>query len=180
MVLVAYDLSALSILVVDDSLYMRRIVRSLLNGLGVRKVMEAEDGAAALEVFNQQPTDIIITDWVMPVFDGLELTAAVRNQDSSENPYTPIIMMTGHSERSRVTTARDSGITEFLSKPISAKQLYLRIENCIANPRTFVKTKTFFGPDRRRFVHPKYSGEMKRQDDTVAVDELECNELDAS
>lgn len=180
MVPVAYDLSALSILVVDDSLYMRRIVRSLLNGLGVRKVMEAEDGAAALEVFNQHPTDIIITDWVMPVFDGLELTAAVRNQDSSENPYTPIIMMTGHSERSRVTTARDSGITEFLSKPISAKQLYLRIENCVANPRTFVKTKTFFGPDRRRFVHPNYSGDKRRQDDTVEVGGLESSDLDVA
>ncbi|MFK7792193.1 MAG: response regulator [Devosiaceae bacterium] len=162
---VPLDLSRLCVLLVDDSLYMRRIVRSLLNGFGVRNVLEAEDGAAALEVFNQQPVDVIITDWVMPVFDGLELTAAVRNPKSSQSPYTPIIMLSGYTERSRVVNARDSGVTEFLCKPISAKQLYLRLANCIENPRSFVRTQTFFGPDRRRFIHPHYSGSMRREQD---------------
>lgn len=161
----AYDLSKLSMLIVDDSLYMRRIVRSLLNGLGVRHVLEAEDGAGALEVFNQQPVDVIITDWVMPVFDGLELTASVRNPQSSPNPYTPIIMLSAYAERSRVTKARDTGITEFLCKPISAKQLYLRLLNCVENPRPFVRTQSFFGPDRRRFVHPHYGGDLRREND---------------
>lgn len=152
-------------MLVDDSLYMRRIVRSLLNGFGVREIVEAEDGASALEVFNQQPTDLIITDWVMPVFDGLELTTAIRNADSSPNPYTPIIMITGHSERSRVMNARDTGVTEFLCKPISAKQLYLRIQSSILHPRPFIKTRTFFGPDRRRFINPNFSGPYRREDD---------------
>lgn len=160
-----HDFSQISVLLVDDSLYMRRLLRSLLNGLGVRKILEAEDGAAALEVFQQNAVDIIITDWVMPVFDGLELTAAVRNPDS-DNPYTPIIMLSGYSERSRVINARDAGVTEFLCKPISARQLYLRLENCVANPRPFIRTQKFFGPDRRRFVHPHYSGEKRRQNDT--------------
>ena len=172
-----HDLSKITVLLVDDSLYMRRIVRSLLNGLGVREILEAEDGAAALEVFNQHPADLIITDWVMPVFDGLELTAAIRNSSSSPNPYTPVIMMTGHSERSRVINARDTGITEFLTKPISAKQLYLRIESCVLNPRPFIKTQTFFGPDRRRFVNPHYTGPMRRSDDKPAED---ADEVDVS
>jgi two-component system chemotaxis response regulator CheY len=154
-------------------------VRSLLNGLGVRHVLEAEDGAAALEVFQQNPCDIIITDWVMPVFNGLELTAAVRNPDS-ENPYTPIIMLSGYSERSRVVQARDAGVTEFLCKPISARQLYLRLENCIVNPRPFIRTKTFFGPDRRRFVHPHYTGDKKRHDDNQSdEDEFDSIQEDA-
>lgn len=160
-------------MLVDDSLYMRRLVRSLLQGLGVRHVLEAEDGASALEVFQQQPVDIIITDWVMPVFDGLELTAAVRNPKTSDSPYTPIIMLSAYTERSRVIQARDAGVTEFLSKPISAKQLYLRLENCIVNPRPFIRTRNFFGPDRRRFVHPHFAGEKKRQNDSENEDEFQ-------
>ncbi len=164
------DLSTVTILLVDDSLYMRRIMRSLLNGMGVRHIVEAEDGAAALEVFNENSIDIIITDWVMPLFDGLELTQSVRDPSSSPNPYTPIIIMTGYSERSRVMSARDLGVTEFLCKPISAKQLYKRLATCIEAPRPFIKTSTFFGPDRRRFVQPNYNGELKRKGDVPLVD----------
>ena len=167
----AYDLSDLSALLVDDSLHMRRILRMLLHGLGLRNVIEAEDGAAALELFSQTGPDLIITDWVMPVFDGLELTRSVRNQKTSINPYVPIIMVTGFAERSRVIQARDAGINEFLVKPISAKELYLRIESCVSEPRPFVKTQTFFGPDRRRFKHPNYTGERKRTNDAEATGE---------
>ena len=55
-------------------------------------------------------------------------------------------MLTGHSEKKRVVVARDAGATEFLAKPISAKALYERILNIVANPRPFVKTKNYFGP----------------------------------
>ena len=86
----------------------------------------------------------------MPIFDGLELAQMIRQPESKGNPYAPIIMLTGHSEKRRVTVARDAGVTEFLAKPISAKGLYQRILNVVANPRPFIKTKTYFGPDRRR------------------------------
>ncbi len=72
-------------------------------------------------------------------------------------------MLTGHSEKKRVTAARDAGITEFLAKPISAKGLYQRIVNVVANPRPFIKTKTYFGPDRRRNVNPNYVGAERRK-----------------
>ena len=65
--------------------------------------------------------------------------------------------------RARVTVARDAGVTEFLAKPISAKALYERIFNVVANPRPFVKTKTYFGPDRRRNVNPNYAGPERRK-----------------
>lgn len=150
---------------------MRRITRMLLSGFGVRNIEEADDGASALELFEQSQPDLVITDWVMPVFDGLELTRAIRNPDTCSSPYTPIIMITGYSERSRVTVARDAGVTEFLAKPISGKDLYLRINNCIVNPRQFVRTKSFFGPDRRRFVYPNYAGELHRKADAPAIEE---------
>jgi DNA-binding response OmpR family regulator len=72
-------------------------------------------------------------------------------------------MLTGHSEKKRVTAARDAGITEFLAKPISAKGLYERIVNVVACPRPFVKTSTYFGPDRRRMTNTNYSGPERRK-----------------
>jgi two-component system, chemotaxis family, chemotaxis protein CheY len=102
--------------------------------------------------------DIVITDWAMPIFDGIELTQMIRQPGANPNPYVPIIMLTGHSEKKRVLAARDAGITEFLAKPISAKGLYKRIVNVVANSRPFIKTRTYFGPDRRRNVNPNYVG----------------------
>jgi DNA-binding response OmpR family regulator len=72
-------------------------------------------------------------------------------------------MLTGHSEKKRVLEARDAGVTEFLAKPISAKALYQRILNVVVNPRPFIKTKTFFGPDRRRNHSSSYVGPERRK-----------------
>jgi DNA-binding response OmpR family regulator len=72
-------------------------------------------------------------------------------------------MLTGHTERTRVTAARDAGITEFLAKPVSAKRLYQRVFSIVAHPRPFIKTATYFGPDRRRSTSANYSGPERRK-----------------
>lgn len=144
------DFNKLRFLVCDDNPHMRRILRTLLHSFGGREVSEAEDGASALEVFNHSLPDIVITDWEMPIFDGLELTQMIRQPDTKGNPFVPIIMLTAHAEKRRVMLARDAGVTEFLAKPISAKALYHRVMNVVVNPRPFIRTSTYFGPDRRR------------------------------
>jgi two-component system, chemotaxis family, chemotaxis protein CheY len=161
--MIRVDFNKLRFLVIDDNVHMRRIVRTLLHGFGARDVYEAEDGAAGLEAFTSYGPDIVVTDWAMPIFDGLELTQMIRQPGANANPYVPIIMLTGHSEKKRVTAARDAGITEFMAKPISAKSLYQRILNVVANPRPFIKTKTYFGPDRRRTVNSSYTGPERRK-----------------
>jgi CheY-like chemotaxis protein len=161
--MVRINFNRLRFLVIDDNAHMRRILRTLLHGFGTREVYEAEDGAAGLEAFTHYMPDIIITDWVMPIFDGLELAQMIRQPGANANPYVPIIMLSGHSEKKRIVGARDAGITEFLAKPISAKALYERILNVVANPRPFIKTKTYFGPDRRRNVNPNYVGPERRK-----------------
>jgi two-component system, chemotaxis family, chemotaxis protein CheY len=161
--MVRIDFNRLRFLVIDDNAHMRRILRTLLHGFGAREVYEAEDGATGLEAFTHYMPDIILTDWVMPIFDGLELAQMIRQPGANANPYVPIIMLTGHSDKSRVMSARDAGVTEFLVKPISAKALYERILNVIANPRPFIRTKTYFGPDRRRIANPNYVGPERRK-----------------
>src|SRR5262249_54990849 len=130
---------------------------------GARDVHEAEDGAAGLEGFTHFAPDIVLTDWAMPIFDGLELAQMVRQPGTSSNAFVPIIMLTGHSEKDHVMAARDAGITEFMVKPVSAKALYQRILNVILNPRPFIRTKTYFGPDRRRSTSSSYTGPERRK-----------------
>jgi CheY-like chemotaxis protein len=163
------DFNKLRFLVCDDNPHMRRILRTLLHSFGAREVYEAEDGATALEMYTHYVPDIVITDWSMPIFDGLELAQMIRQPESKGNPFAPIIMLTGHSEKRRVTVARDAGVTEFLAKPISAKGLYQRILNVVASPRPFIKTKTYFGPDRRRNTTNAYIGPERRIGGEVEV-----------
>jgi two-component system, chemotaxis family, chemotaxis protein CheY len=156
------DCSRLRFLIVDDNSHMRRIIRALLHGYGVREAYEAEDGAAGLEAFSSYSPDIVIADWAMPIFDGIELTRMIRQADTSANPYAPVIMVSGYAERRRVMEAREAGVNEFLVKPISAKTLYQRIVSVVLQPRPYVKTKTFFGPDRRRIPDTNYHGDERR------------------
>src|SRR5713101_2349686 len=167
--MVRIDFNKLRFLVIDDNAHMRRILRTLLHGFGARDVYEAEDGAAGLEAFTHYIPDIVLTDWAMPIFDGLELTQMIRQPGANANPYVAIIMLTGHSEKGRVVSARDAGVTEFLAKPISAKSLYQRIVNVVANPRPFIKTKTYFGPDRRRNTSNTYIGPERRVGGEVEI-----------
>jgi len=99
----------------------------------------------------------------MPSLDGLELTQMMRQPDAHGNAYVAIIMLTSHSERARVMAARDAGVTEYLPKPISAEGLYQRIANVVVNPRSFIRTNTYFGPDRRRNVNPSYASPERRK-----------------
>ena len=158
------EFQRLRFLVIEDNTYMRRILRTLLHGFGVREVYEAADGAAGLEAIVQIRPDIVITDWEMPIVSGLELTQHVRRSETSPNPYLPIIMITGYCEKSRVLTARDAGVSEFLVKPISAKQLYERVLSVVAHPGGYIRTKTYFGPDRRRPLDENLSGPERRKD----------------
>lgn len=163
------DFSRLRFLIVDDNAHMRRILRTLLHGFGAREVYEADNGAAGLEAFTHYTPDIVLIDWAMPIFDGLELAQMIRQIGVTANPFTPIIMLTGHSEKKRVIQGRDAGVTEFMAKPISAKALYQRILNIVVKPRPFIKTKTFFGPDRRRSGDSNYVGPERRKDGKAEV-----------
>ena len=99
----------------------------------------------------------------MDTLDGIEFARMVRTADDTPNPYVPIVMLSAYSERYRVTDARDVGITEFLRKPICAQDLHQRIIQVIENPRPFIRTPRFFGPDRRRSISTTFKGEERRK-----------------
>jgi len=145
---VSLDLASLNFLLVEDSAYMRTILRTMLQGFGARRIVEAEDGASGLEALERANPDILIMDWVMPILDGADMIRMIRTPQSSF-AYIPIILVTGHTERNRIVEARKLGVHEVLCKPISAKALYQRITSVITQPREFVKAPNYFGPAPR-------------------------------
>jgi DNA-binding response OmpR family regulator len=158
----SYSLERLNFLVVDDNKHMRALVKTILHAFGSKNVHDASDGADAFKELRVFPADIIITDWNMDPLDGIDFTRLVRTGKDSPNPFVPIIMLTGHTEMHRIIEARDNGVNEFLAKPISAKSLYSRIRTIIEKPRPFIRTKSYFGPDRRRRVID-YKGVERRK-----------------
>ena len=155
----------LKVLIVEDNQHMRALLRSLLNAIGIRDVAEANNGASALDALRERKCDLILSDLAMQPMDGLEFTRKVRSGNQSPNPFVPIIMITGHTEKHRVEAARDAGITEFLAKPITAQMLFSRIAEIIERPRAFVRCESYFGPDRRRKTIESYAGPWRRHDD---------------
>jgi CheY-like chemotaxis protein len=143
-------LSRVCALVVDDSEIMRALMTSILRRLGVGAIVTAEEGGEGLRIVRAQEIDIAFVDWMMTPVDGIAFTRAVRTAPDSPNPYLPIVMVTGHTEASRIRQARDAGITEFLAKPVSARGVYQRIYSVVETPRPFARTESYFGPDRRR------------------------------
>ena len=161
------DLTAIRVLLVEDNTNIRAIAKMIMRGIGIHEIKDAHDGKEALMHLTTFPADIIITDWMMDGMDGLELVQNVRSSEDQAMSMIPIIMMTGHTEQSRVGQARNMGVTEFLAKPISPMSLYLRIAEVIQRPRQYVRTETFYGPDRPRRVIENYQGPFRRGADNV-------------
>lgn len=164
----AYQFSSINVLLVEDNQPMLDLAKSLLNTFGIGNVITAKNGEEGFKKFCECNPDLVIVDWMMKPMDGISLTRLIRNNPRSPNPYVPVILMTGFSEKRRVLQARDSGVTEFLVKPFNARDLYRRIAQVIERPRQFVRSGDFFGPDRRRKVDPSYSGPFLREEDPSA------------
>ncbi len=160
----------LKALIVEDNAHMRSLLRALLNSIGVKDIAEASHGQAAIDLLRERKSDLVLSDLAMKPMDGLEFTRYVRNHEHSPNPFVPIIMISGHTEKYRVEAAREAGVTEFLAKPITAHTLFSRIAEIVERPRAFVRCDSYFGPDRRRRGIEDYAGPRRRKEDMQDMD----------
>ena len=147
----SYNLSNLNILILENNKLIRHLMSNVFHVFGVRKGLKTGNPDHAYEMFSSNAADIIISDW-SPELDGIEFLKRIRSAPDSRDPFVPIIICTGNSEKQHVVTARDAGMTEFLVKPVSAKSIYSRIVSVIEKHRPFIRIETYFGPDRRRHV----------------------------
>ena len=141
---------AIKILIVDDDYHMRKVVRTMLTAIGVREIYDAADGMAGLEAIRAITPDIVILDWEMPQVGGAEFVRSVRSPGTFPVPNVPIIVLSGHGERSCVVEATQLGAHEYLLKPVSTKALFDRLVSVLARPRPMVKIGDYYGPKPRQ------------------------------
>ncbi len=173
----AYDFSRFSVLLVEDSVYIRNTMEDLLRCFQFGRISTAVNGAEAIDLLknyqraNQPGPDIILSDMMMAPINGLLLLRWVRTAKESPNRMAPFVMISGAADRDYVNSARELGTTEFIAKPFSVTSVYERILKVVDFPRQFVTTHKFFGPDRRRKTVAKRRGvelrKMKEQDVTI-------------
>lgn len=140
------------VLVVDDDPNMRKVVRALLASLGVRHIREAPDGPKGLDAVRNQAPDVVILDWEMPELDGAGFMRMMRSPKTFPYPDVPVIMLTGHSQQSRVIEAITVGVNEFLLKPVSRKALHDRLVAVLFFPRPTLRDGNYYGPAPRKLA----------------------------
>ncbi len=155
-------LGRLQVVIADPNRHMRTLLKGVLRAYGVRTIQEANDGADAFKEMNLNPIDVVLVEYQMTPIDGMEFVRLIRRAADSPNPFCPVIMITGHTERHVVETARDLGVHEFLAKPITPEKLYGRLNKVLKKPRPFIQAPAYFGPDRRRRDDPRYKGRERR------------------
>jgi two-component system, chemotaxis family, chemotaxis protein CheY len=136
----------LAALVVDESLYVRRILRDMLARVGIKRVQEAPDGAEALGILGESKPDLVILDWDLAILSGEEFIRLTRTPTTSPAPTVPIILMLSRPTRYVVDRAIALGVNEIIAKPFSPKVLWSRLDEVINRPRDFVQVRGIVRP----------------------------------
>jgi CheY-like chemotaxis protein len=139
----------LNILVVDSSVYMRKLTRMMLMNIGAKTILEAGDGVAALDLIRTANPDVALIDWDLPLLSGPEVIRIVRSPDVFPKPHLPIIMLVASASREKVSEAVRLGVHEFLLKPTSPRALQDRLLSIVLKPRQMVQVGKLYVPEPR-------------------------------
>ena len=159
------NLKGLVFLIADANPYFSRIVVGLLRSFGANSVAEVRNSFDAIRTLNAQKVDILLCDDKLPPHGGLQVTHAIRRKTDNENRTVPILIMAGDARETLIKIARDAGANMVIAKPLSPSSLYDRLSWIAFNPRQFVETTTYYGPDRRFKIEGYPGGVGRRKGD---------------
>ena len=112
------DLS-MKILIVDDMVTMRRIVKNVLKQLGFFNVDEAENGQDGLQKLKAGKYDFVVSDWNMPVMTGIDMLRAIRADEQLK--AIPVLMVTAEAQQKNLVEAVQAGVSNYIVKPFTAE-----------------------------------------------------------
>lgn len=133
------------VLIIDDMLAMRKIIRKCLVELGLHDITEADDGATAWPLLEkavdvENPFQLVISDWNMPKIQGIELLKKVRASEGLR--LTPFILLTAESERTQVVQALQAGVTNYIMKPFTPQILAEKLKQAWIDSQRPVSSDT--------------------------------------
>lgn len=120
----------INILIVDDHASTRDLIRAILRSSGFVSLLQAENGKLAIEILKKETVQLIICDWNMPMFSGLEVLKFVRGD--SRNKDVPFIMLTAEAYADSLKAAIEAGVSDYIAKPFTADTLLNKIGNVFA------------------------------------------------
>lgn len=115
---------AVRVLIVDDAMFMRKLLRQILEAKGFEIAGEAENGLAAVKLYSELKPDIVTMDITMPEVDGIRAVELIRNDDPNAN----IVMCSAMGQQDMVTRALQAGAKDFISKPFVKEKALAVIE----------------------------------------------------
>ena len=116
------DIEDLQVLLVDDSEFSRKYITRVLNNIGIEHISCVASGNEALQLFEQQYFDLVVTDFNMPEMDGIQLVEAIRG-DWHQNSTVPILMVTSEQNQNRLAAIEKAGVSAILDKPFEPKSI---------------------------------------------------------
>ncbi len=111
----------MKILVVDDMVTMRRIVKNILKQVGFANIDEAENGQEALQKLRADTFGFVVSDWNMPVMTGIEMLRAIRADDKLK--AIPVLMVTAEAQQANLVEAIQAGVSNYIVKPFTAETM---------------------------------------------------------
>lgn len=156
------SIDEISVMVVEDDRISAQLTEAMLRKIGVKDVSVATNGSEALDLLAERSVDCVVCDGVMPTIDGLEFTIRVRTGLAQSATNMPIMLLTARQEETWANAARDAGANEFVNKPVSLERLEGALRAMLFEPRKFIKSRGYVGPDRRTFEDLNYSGPERR------------------
>ena len=123
--------TGIKVLVVDDMSTMRRIVKNVLRQIGFSDIIEAENGQDALTKLKAGGFGLVVSDWNMPVMQGIELLRAVRAD--AELKSLPFLMVTAEAQKENLIEAVQAGVSNYVVKPFTAEVLQGKLEKIFAH-----------------------------------------------
>ena len=127
-----FDVHDVRVLLVDDSKLARNHIRRVLEGMGLQRIKEAENGAMALTYIKDEPFDLVVTDYNMPEMDGRELSEFIRF--NPETTHIPIIMVTSESaDSAHMANIQQTGVNALCDKPFEPNEVSQMLSALLGN-----------------------------------------------
>ena len=126
------DFDELSVLVIDDSKFIRDTVRRILRSIGVSKIRMAPNGMVGLKMVSEDHFDVVLCDLSMEPINGMRFVEFLRKHENAKLRDLPVIILTMHNEHEIVKKAIEQGINGYLLKPVSIKSIKERIEQVLS------------------------------------------------
>lgn len=156
------DLRNLHVLLVGGRAASIQILRTAFGLLGMKRVTAIAESARAIDTLRDQSFDAIFCDASAEPYKNMSFPAAARRSHGILNPMTPLFIIYTNARQRQVEQARDVGVTDVLTHPVSASTIARKLEAAIVAPRAFIAAPSFFGPDRRARRAATWSGDERR------------------